>query len=197
MTKHVLVYLRAIGLSMALVALMVGTTLAALNTQATLTGTSLTTASADLLIWNGQQFSDSAAGFVATNIVPGIGSPEFKLSFRNTGAGPLAIGVHIPTDYVFSGFNSTSQSTAMKAVKVTLKDLFTSQETETSLYSLGLTTDVPMPGSPLGPGVSGEPANAVSLGNYSISFDVDPTAVGTGQAVIEPFDIVFTGKVAN
>lgn len=197
MKRHIWAYVRAIGVSLSLLALVVGTTMAALNTQATLEGSSLSTTSADLLIWDGQAFSDSAPGFVATNIVPGAGSPEFRLAFKNTGGNPLSIGLHVPTSYVFSGFNSTSATTAMKSVKVIIKDLSTGQETTTTLYALSLSTDVPMPGAPIGPGVEADMANQNSAGNYSIRFDVDAAAIGTTQARVEPFDITFTGRIAE
>lgn len=193
-TKHIKAYMRAATATLALLTMVVGTTLAAANTQAALMGTSLSTTSADLLIYDGQGFSDSAPGFVVQNLVPGVGSAEYRLAFQNTGGKAIGIGAHVPTAYTFDGFNSTSATTAMKTVKVVIKNLHDGTETTTTLYSLGLTTDVPLPGAPLGAGVAADPASSTSEGNYSIRFDVDPTAIGTSKATVDPFDIVFTGK---
>lgn len=192
--QHIKAYLRAAVASMALLAMVVGSTLAAANTQASLLGTSLSTTSADLLIWDGQAFGNSAPGFMVQNLVPGMGSAEYRLAFKNSGGKAIGLGAHVPTTYVFDGFNSTSATTAMKTVKVIIKNLHDGTEINTTLYALGLTTDVALPGAPLSAGASANPADSTSEGNYSIRFDIDPTAIGTGKATVDPFDLVFTGK---
>ncbi|MDB5165932.1 MAG: hypothetical protein JWM37_4 [Candidatus Saccharibacteria bacterium] len=187
-------YLRAIGTITATFVLVVGMTFAAVNTQATLTGSSLSTTSADLLLWNGNSFASTAPGFAVDSLVPGIGSQEFSISFKNTGGSPMTLGAHIPTVLKFAGFNSTSASTAMKAVKVTIKNTATGEKIDTSLYSLTLSTDVALPGPALKGGATTNPLDPASEGNYTIRFDVDATAIGTLKATVDMFDLVFSGK---
>jgi hypothetical protein len=116
-------------------AISAGMTYAALNTQASLRGSSISTASADLKIWDGSDYTDSAPGFRVENLSPGQASAEYPIYFKNTGSTGMALGVRIPTALKFSGFNSTNTSIAMKAVKATIKNLATSEKTETTLNS--------------------------------------------------------------
>jgi len=190
-------YVRATSVIASMLVLVVGVTFAAVNTQATLLGSTLSTTATDLLVWNGNAFANSAPGFTVDDLVPGIGSPEFTISFKNTGGGAMALSARIPTAPKFSGFNSTSASTALKGIKVTIKNASTNEKIDTTLYALTLTTEVGLPGPVLKGGVTGNPLAVSSEGNYIIKFDVDPAAIGTAKAVVENFDIVFSAKPAS
>lgn len=187
------IYARATSVITAVIILVVGMTYAAVNTQASLLGSTISTTATDLLVWDGTNYSNSAPGFTATDILPGVGSPEYLVSFKNTGGNPLALGMRVPTTLKFSGFNSTSASTAMKYVKVTIKNNKTGDKLDTTLYALTLSTDVSLPWQLAG-GASGNPNDTNGAGNFSIKFDIDPAGLGSAKATIDAFDIVFTGK---
>jgi hypothetical protein len=94
---------RAIGVIGAVAALTTGVTFAALNSQATLTNTTISSATADLLLWDGDTFESTAPGFTITDLVPGTGV-EKPLYFKNAVGVPLAVTAHVPTLPSSTGF---------------------------------------------------------------------------------------------
>ncbi len=80
--------LRAIGVIGAVAALVTGITFAALQSQATLTNNTISSATADLQIKSGGRFDTFATGFAFVNVVPGgpaVPSVPFSFDLKNNG----------------------------------------------------------------------------------------------------------------
>ncbi|MET0779538.1 MAG: hypothetical protein ABWY71_01755 [Candidatus Saccharimonadales bacterium] len=182
--------LRAIGVIGIVAGLVTGVTFAALNDQAVLADSSISTPTATLKLWDGDSFESQAPGFVVTDLVPGAGSGEKLFYFQNTGALDLTITAHIPNapaapagGYGFSGFEN---------VKVTFTNKHTGATTETNMAAL-LANDVSLPSNPLHAGVQGDSNVADAEGNYAVTFDINPAAVTGSHAGVGDFNVVFTG----
>ena len=68
MLKKIKMYplLRAVGVFGAVAAIATGATFAALGSQATLTSSTISSATADLRVWDGAAFSPTGPGFTVT-----------------------------------------------------------------------------------------------------------------------------------
>lgn len=91
---HVSPVLRSVGVISAVAVLVGGVTFAALQSQATLTDNTISSASAGLLVdGNGdEQFSEEEAGFAFEGIVPGLTPSEVKeFSLKNEGDTDLKV----------------------------------------------------------------------------------------------------------
>ena len=94
--KNISPVARAIAVVGAVVVLATSVTFAALQSQATLTNSSIST-TASLKLWNGSSFQSTAPGFTINNLVPGSGSGELPFYFQNSGGIPLQISAKIPS----------------------------------------------------------------------------------------------------
>lgn len=189
--------LRAVGVISAVAVLVGGVTFAALQSQATLTDSTISTSTAGLEIWDGDSFEKTAPGFTITDLVPGEGSDENFFYLQNNGGTDLDITARVPDapdeppeGYGFSGWEN-------------LKVTFTSHEAdceddtvETDMAAL-LAGEVALPCNPLSEGAQGDANNHSAEGTYSVVFDIDPSAVNGEQAQVGNFDLRFTGTATS
>lgn len=181
--------LRAFGVVGATAALVTGVTFAALNSSATLTASSILSATADLKLSNGGSFASNAPGFTITDLVPGTGVTK-PLYFQNAGGVGLNITANIPTlpaapggGYGFTGFDNLTVTITSEACPTPVM---------TNMLALNA-GQVALPCNPLPAGAIGNSGVHPTVGNYSIKFDINPAAITGSQAGVGPFDIVFTG----
>lgn len=177
---------RAVGVFSAVAVVVGGVTFAALQSQATLTQSSLSTAGAELQVYNFDisNWSNTAPGFTITNLVPGEGVDK-QFYLRNNGGVDLNVTASVPTLPEPVGF------TDYAAVKVDITGEGCGDTVNTTLAGLEQ-APVQLPCNPLDAGVAGD-SNADVAGNYNVHFDVDPEAITGGQASVGNFDIVLTG----
>lgn len=187
MSKRTIAIARATGVIGATAALIVGVTFAALSSTVTLTNSSITSASADLQIWNGSIFTTTAPGFTVTNLVPGTGQ-EFPFYLKNNGGVPLNITAAVPALPTLTGITGSDYS----KVLVRITSDFCGTFVNTSLQSLW-SAPVALTCNPLAVGAQGNAGVPNTEGNYKIMFDIDPSAVSGGSASVGPFDIQLTG----
>lgn len=181
---------RAILVVGAVAGLVTSVTFAALSGTATLSASTLSTTSANLLLWDGDSFEDTAPGFDVNNLVPGEGSGELPFYFQNTNSFDLDLTVMMPEAPVLSegltpaDVKATFTSNAPGCVNNT--------ETYTFAQLLDGTPDA-LPCSPLSEGATGNSGVLATEGNYSVNFDIDPEAIEGEEANVGAFDLVFTG----
>jgi hypothetical protein len=179
--------LRAVGIIAAVAVLVTSVTFAALQSQATLTDSSVSTASVNLLIWDGDSFESTAPGFTITNLVPGDGSDPNMFYFKNSGGATMDLTVHVPTSPSASGFTGWEN---LKVIITNMSDP-EAEPLETDMAAL-LAGDVPLPGAPLAPNAQGDSSNSEAPGNYSVVFDINPESIDGSQASVTNIDFVFT-----
>ena len=184
--------LRAIGVIGVVAALVTSITFASLQSQATLTNSSILTANASLKVYDftpgNAGYKSSAPGFTVTGLIPGTGVTE-HFYLANEGEVPLVITAHVPGTppapiggYGFSGF-------ANLTVVITGQGCNLSVNTNMAALMAG---EVALPCNPLGVGVAGD-SNADVAGNYDIKFDILPSAITGSQAGVGNFNIVLSG----
>jgi hypothetical protein len=187
--NHINPVLRATGVIGVVAAMVTGVTFAALNSQATLTSNTVSTATVGLEV--GKTVADlgtTAPGFDVNGLVPGTGvDQDFYL--RNTGDTPLDISAHVPTlpaapegGYGFTGWdNLTVKLTGEACAEVVTTNL---QELNAG--------EVQLPCNPLAEG-----GEANTSHKYTAHFDINPSAVTGNHAGVDDFDLVFTGMAAT
>ena len=176
----------------AVAALVTGVTFAALQSQATLADSTISSANANLLLWDGDTFESQAPGFTVTGLIPGEGSGKQFFYFQNAGDTALNLSVHVPAapaepgdGYGFSGWEN---------LKVTFTNEATDQTVDTDMAAL-MAGNVTLPGNPLPFGAQGnnQAGQENTPGNFSAEFDIDPSAVTGDHAGVGAFDMTFTG----
>lgn len=189
--------LRAVGVISAVAVLVGGVTFAALQSRTTLTNNTISTASAGLEIWDGEEFERTAPGFDVTGLVPGQGSGENFFYLRNSGEADMNITARVPRvperpngGYGFSGWEN---------VRVTFvsHEAGCSNDTVRTTMATLLAREVRLPCNPLSEGAQGDSNNHSAEGTYSVAFDIDPDAVNGERARVGDFDIRFTGSAVN
>ncbi|HEX7260129.1 MAG TPA: hypothetical protein VF272_04330 [Candidatus Saccharimonadia bacterium] len=185
MSRSTLAIARATGVIGATVALIVGVTFAQLNTTATLSNNTVSSATADLTLWDGSAFAQTAPGFTVTNLIPGAGSGPLPFYFKNGGAVDLIVTAHVPVAPSASGFSGWEN----------LKVTFTDNNGAVQATNMGalLAGEVALPGNPVTAGAQGNAGVPNTEGNYTATFDITPAAVTGSSATVDSFDIVFTG----
>jgi len=183
--------LRATGVIGVVAAMVTGVTYAALNTQATLTANTVSTATVGLEV--GTTAVDTGAtkpGIAFTSVVPGTGVTK-SFYLKNTGDAPLDVTAHVPTlpgapagGYGFSGFENLT-------VDITSPDpACTGLVVHTTMLALN-SGDVALPCNALPvTGAEGTPRQ------YEAHVDITPAAVTGTHAGVDVFDLVFSGNVA-
>lgn len=177
---------RAVGVIGAVAALVTGITFAALNSQATLTNSTIDTATANLKLWDGDSFESSAPGFTITNLIPGTGSGNLPFYFQNSGGVGLNLTAHVPAAPTASGFSGWNN------LKVTFHNDFTDSTTSTNMQDL-LDGNVPLSGGALSAGAQGNSGAPNTEGNFTAKFDITPAAVTGSSASVGAFNIDFAG----
>lgn len=188
---------RAVGVISAVAVLVGGVTFAALQSRATLTNNTISTASAGLEIWDGNSFENTAPGFDVTGLVPGRGSGENFFYLRNSGDADMNVTARVPRvpdrpngGYGFSGWEN---------VRVTFvsHEAGCSNDTVRTTMATLLAREVRLPCGPLSEGARGDANNHSAEGTYSVAFDINPAAVSGERAQVGDFDIRFTGTAVN
>lgn len=186
---------RAIMVVSAVAGLATGVTYAALQSQgASLTGNSISTATADLRISNttatsASSFAATKTGFNFANIVPGaIASPTEGNTFylKNFGAAPMALTVAI---------NTTPTNTAnvdLSKVYLVFTRVDTTAVQKLSVASLVTSSTTPASGTALTDNLIGG-----ASAQYKTQVVIDSDAFSGVSASIGGIDLVFTGTVVT
>lgn len=178
---------RAVGVMGVTAALATGVTWAALTSNtATLTDSSINSTTASLKLWDGDSYENSAPGFTINGLVPGQGSAPQAFYFQNQGATPLTLSAHVPGAPTATGFSGWEN------LKVKITKGSDGEVTNTTMKAL-LEGNVVLNGAPLGGGDTGDSGNPTAPGNYTVVFDIDPSAVTGSQATVGNFNLDFVG----
>lgn len=178
---------RSVAVIGGMVALITGVTFAALQTDTvTLANNTISTASAELLIWNGSEFTNTSQGFAVTNLIPGEGSDAYPFYFKNNSAFDLKLSAHVGGPVDITGITGGASN-----VKIKFTDKGSGEVTNTTLQAL-IDNDVNLEGV-LGANAQGNAGVPVTEGNYTVEFDIDPAAVQGSGANVGTFDLEFTG----
>lgn len=192
LVKKINPMVRAIAVIGAVMALATGATFAALNTQATLTGNTIGTASAnaDLLLWDGDSFEPTAPGFNFTNIDPGEESEKFNFYFKNNGNVDLDLTAKI---------NAIPSLTAgLSADDVTLNFYGSCDDEPVHATLTELLAGVELPCNPLDEGAQGVIGEEDNDANYAVSVTVDESVeLSEDGEEVGAFDIIFDGAAAT
>jgi predicted ribosomally synthesized peptide with SipW-like signal peptide len=182
--------LRATGVIGVVAAMVTGVTFAALNSQATLTDNTISTATVGLEV--GTAANDTGAskqGFAVTGLIPGTGVDK-NFYLLNTGDTPLDVTAHVPTlpgapegGYGFSGFENLT-------VDITSPDC-AEDVVHTNMQALNA-GEVALPCDDLPVAGEGDDAR-----QYVAHIDIKPEAVSGAHAGVDNFDLVFTGNTAT
>ena len=183
--------MRAVGVISAVAILAGGVTFAALNSNnVTLADNTINSATASLKIWNGGAWSDtSAPGFHVTGLVPGTGVSN-PLYLENDGGVALNLSAHVTGSPILSGFDNDLD---LSKVKVSITDDFTGYTTNTDLAALTSGT-VPFYDNAFPAGATGNSGVPGTDGNFTVKFDMDPSAVNSNSASVSSFNIVLSGQ---
>ena len=191
--------LRAIFVIGAVAALVTSITFAALTSTATLTNNTISSADSNLTIWDGAAFATTAPGFDVTDLVPGEGSDEYFYYLKSESDAPLYITVHVPAEPTApeGGFDFTG----WENLEVTFKSYAPGCGDDTVMTDMQALLDgeVELKCNPIAADAQGN--NAVGAeeteGNYSVSFDIDPSSITGDDPEVGNFDMVFTGSVID
>lgn len=196
-TKGLNPVVRAAGVISAVAIVTGGVTFAALSSSVTLTDSTISTANANLQIFDGTVFANTAPGFAVTGLVPGAGSEENEFYLRNAGDTDLKVTAAIvgtPTapegGYGFAGWEN---------LKVNFKSLepgCVNNTVNTTAEAL-MAGEVELPCNPLTEGAQGNNSVPATEGNYTVSFDIAAAAVTGESAGITDLDLRFTGTAVG
>lgn len=182
--------MRAILVIGAVAALVTSVTLAALQSQATLTDNSISSATAGLLVDGSDENTTptaSEAGFNFENLIPGAeySAPEtFMLS--NTGSAPLSITV-------YSTPGTSSEVVDKNKVHVKITNTMGTEDTADDVSDEYTLAELETIFNPL-PGVSTPDSLAAGeTENFEIAVKIDESISGDGFT-FDGFDLVFTGS---
>jgi hypothetical protein len=186
---------RTVGVLSAVTVLGVGVTYASLSTTATLTGNSVTSATAALLVDGSDGDTTptaSEAGFSFANIIPGadFGTGE-TFTLQNDGTTDLKVTVYSTAGTATGVLNPN---------KVYFKFTSTTDATKTATYTLTQmkTSFNGLPGlSEVGASLPKDDDTTAGvdegLAAFKVQVKMDEDAVSSGSASLSNFDFVFTG----
>jgi predicted ribosomally synthesized peptide with SipW-like signal peptide len=187
---------RAVGVMGVVAALATGVTFAAFSSTATLTDNTISAADANLLVWDGDSFESTAPGFTIADLVPGEGSTDNMFYLQNNSGGALYVSAHVPDmpDEPEGGYGFTG----WENLKVTFKSYAPDceePEVNTTMAAL-LAGNVELPCNTLAEGAQGNAGEQATEGNYSVSYDIDPSSLNSGvdDAGVGDFDLQLIGS---
>ena len=196
---------RSIGIFGAVTALATAVTFAALNSQATLTDNTESTANAGLNIWNGSTYASTAPGFTITGLIPGTGVTK-NVYLQNSGGVPEAITATVPTLPTSSGFSGWNNATVSITAENTscldppsfLENTASAGNSNASPYTVNTNLADLSSGEVILPCVmnAGDAGNGGvpgTSGNYDFHFDIAESSVTGSSANIGSFNFNFTG----
>ena len=166
-----------------------GVTFAALNDSATLTGNTISSDTADLQVSNGGAYGDDVNGFVVENVVPGTGK-TYSFYLKNGSDFPMKVSAKLAAAPVVTATNISNLDKVI--VKIAGDDGVCTAVVNTNLNALN-TGSVALPCDPLPANEQGV-GGVQHVGNYKITFDLDPAALTGGVASVSAFNLVFTGE---
>jgi hypothetical protein len=209
LTKGIHPVLRAVGVVSAVVAIAGGATYAAMTNTATLADNTIESANANLQIWNGSTFTNTAPGFHVAGLVPDHYTTPQNFYFKNAGDTPLNVGAKVPEappapegGYGFQGWKHLHVKFTSNAPGC---DDPSTQTTMAALLGLDPDTEQPLvnpqpvllPCNPLGVGAQGDSSTPATEGNYSVQYKIDSSAVTGDNVGVGSFNVVFTGTVTS
>lgn len=184
--------IRAVAVIGAVMAMVTSVTFAALTSSATLSGNTIGTASAnaDLLLWNGSEFTDAAPGFSFTGLMPGQRSDKFNFYFKNNGNTDLDLMARLDAAPEFSE--------GITANDVTLKFMGACKESTSVTLADMIAGPVALPCNPLEAGAQGVVGEWWNKANYSVSVKIaDSVALSETGHTVGAFDIIFDGTAVG
>lgn len=195
--RHINPVVRAVLVIASVMTLVTGITFAALQDSVTLQNNTISSASSDLLIWDGDSFEKQAPGFTVTDLIPGNGSQEYPFYLKNNGGTALNVTAHVPSEpaepaggYDFTGWEN---------LKVTIKsnEPGCAEDTVNTDMAALLAGEVALPCNPLASGAQGNAGELETEGNYTVKFDIDPASVTGDNPGVGNFDLVLSGAATS
>lgn len=189
---------RAVAVIASVMALVTGVTFAALQDSVTLQNNTIASANADLLIWDGDSFEETAPGFTVTNLIPGDGSNEYPFYLKNSGGTALNVSASVPVAPADpgGGYDFTGWENLKVTIKSTDPACIGSPTVNTDMAAL-LVGGVALPCNSLAAGAQGDSNNLATEGNYTMEFDIVPASVTGDSPGVGNFDIVLTGAATE
>lgn len=179
---------RAIAVFGATAALVTGVTFAALSSSATLTESTINSATASLKVWDGASFESTAPGFTVTNLVPGTQTQEYPFYLQNESL-PLNVTVQSSTPVSAEGFDNFADV----KVRITSNEPGCgSNVVETDLGAL-IAGPIALPCNALAANSQGNDAVPATEGNFSMSFNIPAEEVSGGSASVGAFTFTLVG----
>lgn len=207
--------IRAVVVIGAVMALVTSVTFAALQSQATLTNNTISTATAGLKLWDGDSFESTAPGVNVEGLIPGDWSESYPIYFQNDGDAPLFLTANVPEqpqlpegmeDYGFTGWENLKVAFKGYCGEGASEEANRSNKwkddkqkdyvVKTDMAAL-LAGEVTLPCGPLAEGATGDSNTPGTAGNYSVSFKIASDAITGDQAGVGSFDVVFNGSVTQ
>jgi len=169
----------------------VGVTWALTSSQTTLAASSISSTTANLEIRStNKNWTSSAPGFKMNDLIPGTGITE-NVYFKNAGKIGLILAAHIPKQPAsirggngFTGWNNVLINITGNSCGATV---------DTTMAALLGSIPVTLPCGTLTAGATGNPNVTGHVGNYSLHFDLNQSAITGDHAGVGTFDIQFTG----
>jgi predicted ribosomally synthesized peptide with SipW-like signal peptide len=178
--------LRAVGVIGAVALLVTSVTFAALSDEASLTGNTVTSATADLNVWDGSAWAGTGAGFDVNELIPGTWSAPYAFYLQNASPFAMDISVRVPVAPTLTNVASLAD------VEIRFHD-----ETQAVIATTDLDELVnsgPVALNDLLANSQGSTAATADEGDYYVTFNLDPTGVSGTQADVPAFNFVFTGE---
>lgn len=216
--RHINPVIRAVVVIGAVMALATSVTFAALQSQATLTNNTISTATAGLKLWDGDSFESSAPGVAVEGLIPGDWSEDYNIYFQNDGEGPLFLSASVPAepalpegmeDYGFTGWENLhvaikgycavdgQDENAVRRWHHWDKDKQDKNHVVKTNMAELLAGNVELPCGPLAEGATGSADTPGTAGNYSLSFKIASDAITGESAGVGSFDVVFNGSLTQ
>jgi hypothetical protein len=177
---------RAVAVIGSVAALVSGVTFAALQSQATLTDNTISSATAGLVVnnqvGNDTTFSPAEPGFAFTNLIPGTASDAKPFQLRNSGTVPLDVYVELNNEEVLPAGVTGDE------ISFTFTPLAVGGTTVTKTW-----TELTTAPQSLLPNFAN---NVNASADYTVSVTIAPT-VTASSINITAFDFVFSGATVG
>ena len=198
LTRQINPVVRAIAVIASVMALVTGVTFAALQDSVTLSNNTISSANADLQIWDGDSFEATAPGIQVTNLVPGQGSQDYPVYLKNNGANALYAYATVPNPPAepSGGYDFTGWENLKVTIKSTEPNCVSTDSTVVTNMQALMDSQVALPCNTLAAGAQGDSGSIATEGNYTISFDIAPSSINGDSPGVGSFDLVISGSVS-
>lgn len=192
MIRQIKNYKKTVGLVMASLLLAGGVAFALLQSQAKLTGNSISTQSAGLYIsQNDTNYGTTTAGYSFANIIPGSQPSQTEhFMLKNTGSSPLALKIGVTS----TPANPSNVDLAKVHVILTPYSTVTYMPGTPLNYTLQSLIDAGSDGVPVD---YPSPLAVSSKEEFNIQIAMDADAVNGTNAALSNIDLGFTGVATN